>query len=329
MRIRSLYGFSPELQPFVDRRPVEQIAILRSWGNTAIFGGYENPEFIEAAHEAGLPVYAEFGCFVGQRWWEAFPDSRPMTSKGTLLDPEGWYYGVNPSTLRVRHRRLEALERLLTEHALDGVWLDFVRWPCRWEGRQPHLPRTSFDAPTLARFQRDTGIEIPAKDAVASAQKLLHQYEAEWTAWRCAQITSFVAKARRLLDRVRPDALLGLFGVPWRLADHDGAILSTIGQDYCALAPYVDVFSPMVYHTLCGQPVGWIGEVTAEVNALTSKPVWPIIQSVDEPRPLPAEEYGRALDVAQSSAGAEGVLVFTLKGVLERDKLAVTKSRWS
>jgi hypothetical protein len=308
----------------VGKTPAEQIALLRSWGNTALFGGYEDPELVEAAHAAGMKVFAEFPCFFGKRWWDEIPASRPVTHEGHLLEPEGWYYGVNPALPLVRRRRLAALEELLTEHAINGVWLDFIRWPCRWEGARPHLPRTSFDAGTLDRFRCDTGIEIPTDDAASAARLLLVRYEAEWQAWRCAQITTWVAEAKALLQRVRPAALLGLFGVPWRLSDHGGAILDVIGQDYRALAAYVDVFSPMVYHALCRQSVAWTDEVTAEIRSLTGTPVWPIIQSVDEPRPLSAEEYKGALKAVLDSPAADGVLVFTLQGALDAAKLAVT-----
>jgi hypothetical protein len=157
---------------------------------------------------------------------------------------------------------------------------------------------------------------------------LLERYEVEWTTWRCRQITDWVARARAVLDRVRPGALLGLFGVPWRLADRDGAILKVIGQDYCALGRYVDVFSPMVYHKMCDYPPSWIAEVTTAIHTLTGKPIWPIIQSVDQPTPLSAEEYGQALDVALDCPAAEGVLVFHLRGALHPAKLAVTKAKF-
>ena len=80
-----------------------------------------------------------------------------------------------------------------------------------------------------------------------------------------------------------------------------------IGQDYRALGQYVDVFSPMVYHRMCGYPPEWIAGVTDEVHALGGKPVWPIVQSVDDPEPLPADEYGAALDAALESPASEGV----------------------
>jgi hypothetical protein len=328
-KAKALYGFSPELIPFVGKTPSEQAALLRSWGNTGVFGGYQDPEFVAAVRAAGIKIYAEFGCFVGAEWWERIPASRPVTDEGEPLEKEDWYCGVNPSTPQVRREQLVALERLLTDYAIDGVWLDFIRWPCHWESPDPYLPRTSFDPETLARFSRDAGVALPPGDVPTVAQALQARHEAEWAAWRCGQITSWVAEARSVLRRARPDVILGLFSVPWRLADHDGAILKVIGQDYRALGQYVDVFSPMVYHRMCGQSPDWIAQVTEEVHGLSGKPVWPIIQSVDEPAPLSAEEYGQAIDVALHSSGSEGVLVFTMKGVVtDEAKLAVTKARF-
>jgi hypothetical protein len=136
-----------------------------------------------------------------------------------------------------------------------------------------------------------------------------------------------VAAAREVVRRVRPQAVLGLFGVPWGLSERDGAITKVIGQDYRALGQYVDIFSPMVYHRICGQTIDWIATIVEEVHALSGKPVWPIIQAVDEPAPLPAEEYGRALDAALHSTASEGVMVFTLEAATAGAKLAVTREK--
>jgi hypothetical protein len=328
IKTKALYGFSPTLGPFAGKAPGRQAALLRSWGNTAIFGGYQNADFVAAAHEAGLRVYAEFGCFVGQQLWDRYPDSRPITAEGSPLEPDGPYWGVNPAIAAVREDRLRALARLLTDYAVDGVWLDFIRWPCHWEVLAPELHQTSFDTETIERFARGAGIGLTAGDTTTVAAVVLDRHAEAWKAWRRDQITSWVKEARRVVDRVRPDALLGLFGVPWRLADYGGAILDIIGQDYRALGRYIDVFSPMVYHAMCGFDLTWIGQVTEEIRELSGKPVWPIIQSVDEPRPVSAEEYGRALEIALDSPASEGVLVYTLEGALDPDKLAATKARF-
>ena len=327
MKTKALYGFSPQLAPFHQKRAQEQVALLRSWGVNAVFGGYEEPAFVEAIHQAGMRIYAELACFVGAKWWERVPASRPITESGQPLQKLKWYCGVNPSNPEVRQAQMNALETLLTDYDLDGVWLDFIRWPCLWEDGEPASRlRTSFDAATLAQFQRDTGLELQQENP---GSLLLNRYQSAWTTWRCDQITTWVAEAKATLKQIKPQTTLGLFSVPWRLADFEGAILKTIGQDLRVLGEHVDVFSPMVYHAICDRPPAWIGDVIEEVQTLSQKPVWPIIQSVDKPRLLSIEEYGQALEVGLTHPASSGVLVFTLEGALDQEKLAVTQAKFS
>jgi hypothetical protein len=312
--MKALYGYSDQLAPFRGKSVQAQVAILRSWGVDSVFGGYENALFVDALHDAGLQVYAEFNCFSGKHWWETVPESRPVLRDGSPMEPDGWYHGVNPTVPEIRADRLKALGRLIQEHQIDGVWLDFIRWPCHWEVAQPKLAQTGFDAGTCRRFIQDTGIE----DIV--------QHPQEWIDWRCQQITGWVGQARTVIDRSESRPTLGLFGVPWPLDDHDGAIRTIIGQDYPALSQYIDLFSPMTYHRMCDRDVAWIGRVIQGIHAQTGKPVCPIIQSVDEPSPLPAEEYGRALELVLDHADSDGVIVFHLEGILPDDKLARTRT---
>jgi hypothetical protein len=325
---RGLYGLQLDRPPFRGLVPREQAALLRSWGVNAVFGGYAEPAFAEAAREAGIKLYAEFACFAGAGWWERLPDCRPITATGEALAPEEGYHGVNPSHPVVRQERLEALGALLRAHPLDGVWLDFIRWPCHWETPAPRLEQTSFDADTVRRFARDRGLALDVGAPAQSAALLWARHRDEWRAWRCERITDWVAQARQALDAVRPGAELGFFAVPWQPAERGGALIEVLGQDHAALAPYVDLFSPMVYHAMCGQPVSWIAEVVRELAARTGRPVWPILQSVDHPRPLPAGEYERALAAALGCPASAGALVFTLEAALTPDKLAATRRQF-
>lgn len=324
--IKAFYGFDEKLPPFADKSVQQQAALLQAWGATAIFGGYENPAFVDAIHEHGMQVYAEFGCFQGKRWWEEVPESRPTLADGTLLDPIEWYHGVNPSVPAVRERLLEELATLLERHELDGVWLDFIRWPCRWESTTPRLLQTSFDETTLHRFATDCGLEYTQLQTWRDEPNTQHDYANKWYHWRINQITSWVAQARTLVDTIRPTATLGLFAIPWRQQDFGGAIQTVIGQDFVALAPYIDIFSPMTYHLMCGQPVSWIGAVAEELTGLTGKQVGPIIQSVDHPMALSNDEYAEAL--ASAVDGANAVIIFTLTGVIEGDRVDVTHKVW-
>ena len=118
--------------------------------------------------------------------------------------------------------------------------------------------------------------------------------------------------------------MIGLFGVPWREDDFDGAIRKIIGQDYEKLAKYVDIFSPMVYHVMCGKESSWIGEITSWVYQHTNRPVLPIIQSMDFPVVLSSQEFGRAVNIALTAKGSAGIIIFNIKG-LNDEKLDVMK----
>jgi uncharacterized lipoprotein YddW (UPF0748 family) len=326
MITKALYGFSSDLSPFANQTPFEQAVLLKRWGANAIFGGYADPAFVDAIHAQGMKIYAEFGCFQGKQWWDTFPESRPILADGTPLGAIDWYCGVNPSIPVVREQLLEKLAILLTNYALDGVWLDFIRWPGRWESATPQLLQTSFDEPTLARFAADSIIDFAAIKQWRENPSANPDYTNSWVAWRMNQITSWVADARKVVDAIRPTATLGLFAVPWLQSDFEGAIHSVIGQNFAALADYVDIFSPMTYHLMCGQPTTWIADVAREIAQLTGKPICPIIQSVDYPIPLSVEEYQRALKA--TNGAADGVIVFTLQGIVEGDKIAATQQLW-
>ena len=90
-QITALYGFSRQLAPFQGLSPVEAVAQLEAWSVNVTFGGYDDPISVEAAHAAGLRVMAEFGCFVGERWWKRYPESRPVTAEGELLPAQDGY----------------------------------------------------------------------------------------------------------------------------------------------------------------------------------------------------------------------------------------------
>jgi actin-like ATPase involved in cell morphogenesis len=78
----------------------------------------------------------------------------------------------------------------------------------------------------------------------------------------------------------------------------------------------------MVYHRMCGQQPAWIAAVCEDVRAATDRPVWPIIQSVDEPLGMTPEEYGVALETAL--AAGEGALIYNLRGLEHEARRAAT-----
>jgi hypothetical protein len=322
--VKALYGFSRKDIAFHGKVPEQIAQTLEQWGITAVFGGYGDSSMVSALHSRGIRVFAEVALFVGKKHWTRYPRSRPILSTGKPMAPDGWYYGVNPVIPEIRQHGLEIIQRLVERYPLDGIWLDFIRWPCRWDKPNPQLPQTSFDSFTLGAFQMDTGIRIPRALITIPDQAgwILQHHREDWADWKCKQINEFVRQAREMMKRARRRALLGLFGVPWRPADFDGAIRHVIGQDYRALSPHVDVFSPMAYHKLCGRDIPWIAQVTEWVGQETGKAVWPIVQAMDEPEPLSPREFRRVLKTALAASGSEGVIIFNLRA-LSQEKIEV------
>ena len=324
--IKAIYGLSPQYPAFAGKQPERIAQTLADWGVTAVFGGYEDPLLVAALHERGIKVFAEVALFAGVRYWARYPHSRPITSTGEPMAPEGWYCGVNPITPEIRQQNLERIRRVIERYNVDGVWLDFCRWPCRWERPKPKLIQTSFDPRTVEAFQRDQGISIPpALETIPEqARWILEHHHEDWTAWKCQQVTAFVQQVRAIIDQAPRKVILGLFSVPWQLSDFDGAIRHIIGQDYKALAPHVDVISPMVYHKLCGRDIPWIAEICAWAAKETRRPVWPIIQAMDDPETLSPQELHEAVRTALTAPASHGVIIFNLKA-LSPEKVQVVK----
>ena len=318
-----LYGYRADLPALAHLSAEERMRALAGWGFSTVFPGRDDEAAVEAARAEGLRVFLEFPCFTGRDLWRRFPDSRPVCSDGSLLEPVDGYCGVNPAHPAVRADRLAALEVLMDRFRPDGLWLDFIRWPCRWERPQPDMPAVSFDPATVALFATEIGVGDLPRDPVKAAARIRSRHAAAWEAWRCRRVESWVADARRIVhDR---GATLGLFSVPWRVTDFGGAVMSTIGQDFRALAAMVDVISPMVYHLMCGREVEWIADVISDLADAGCRRIWPIIQAVDVPSPLSAPEYRKAADAVLSHGQAEGLLVFHAEGALQGPRADVTR----
>lgn len=346
--MRVVYGVDEGLPSWEALDAREIGARLRDMGCDGVFLKRLERPWVDALHDAGLRVFASFGVFIDNSsldpvpLWERWPESRPVTAAGTPAPQQEWYRPLLPSHPRVRAHRLVQLEALASALPLDGIWLDFIRWPGRWENPRPDIYHSSFDPITLRQFQADTGIVLPesvqAAGTVAAAEWIQAEVAEAWFAWRCQQIASFVATARAVLRRRLPHARLGLFTVPW-VGTQPGALsvdqahIRIWGQDPARLSQYADVLSPMVYHRLCGQSVAWVEDVTRQVvraveGSSTEKDgntaVWPVVEAIEPPEQYTAAEFETVCQRALAPS-AQGVIVFKAAGLLQD---AAKVQRW-
>lgn len=271
-------------------------------------------EIITAQRAAGRRVFLSLDVFGGSGGWKTFADARPVKADGELLEPV--LGAICPTHAGWRRNRLEVLaswlERFHGASGIDGVWLDFIRYPGRWEQAKPELPDTCYCPRCLAKFQADSGVRIGG-EAVTVAEKakwIRDNALLAWTAWKKEQIGSFAREAKQLIEQAAGNRriALGAFLVPWRKSDFNGALSFSLAQDAKLLAPFVDVFSPMVYHKMVERPVPWVGEITDYFAEMTGRTLWPIIQAEN----VGGEEFGQVVQSVSHSAAA-GVLVYTFR----------------
>jgi hypothetical protein len=314
------YGLTSDLIARFGPEPATVAAHIRRLGIDGVFLKTLDTATMAALRDAGLAVYASHAVFLADAvLWERYPHSRPLTAVGEPAPVEEWYHPALPTDAAFRAMRLAQVETLLAQWPLDGLWLDFIRWPARWEKPTPNLYQSSFDARTLAQFAAETGTPLPGAHADVAAWILAHAADA-WAAWRCAQIAAFVADVAARRDRLRPAATLGLFTIPWVGTALDDlpvtdAHIRIVGQDPALLSRHADVLSPMVYHRLCRRRADWPAAVTATLAARVDVPVWPVIERLADDHTYALEEYHTVLaDCAREGAGP--VIVFNLAGLL-------------
>jgi hypothetical protein len=193
-----------------------------------------------------------------------------------------WYIGITPTDAAHQRDLLSRIRSIVTTYQVDGLLLDFIRWPLHWEIEfRPGQPRpldSSFDTRTIELFEEATGLQLPA-DLTTVAQRaawIRNLHAQEWIDYKCRVITDFVREARKTVKGARADAALGVFTVP----DIDGQTEALTGQRIRDLAPLADFIAPMLYHNILLRPPGWVGEAVSKVVKMAgARKTLPVVQA--------------------------------------------------
>lgn len=299
---------------FLEELSEEKLKGALSLGINAVFVGYKNlaPKWIEKLHKKNIKVYVEIGLFVGDDLWKKYPDSRPVDKRGKKIEPIHWYTGVCPNHSKVRKEKIEIIRKIVHDFDIDGIWLDFIRYPCHWEEvRDKNITEYCFCKNCLDQFARTIGGWPKG---------------ARWYWFKNRQITLFAKDVKKIVKESKKKIKLGIFTVPWKKSEFNGAIRKIICQDFVALAKQVDVFTPMVYHKMLGRKLEWIREYIKYLHRLTKKPVLPIVQTEDKPEKLGKEEFVREIDLSLQSPSAGSIIFFYEDLVKDKDKLSVVRN---
>jgi len=310
--IRALYGFDPKEPPFQGLTPNDVARNLKELGFDAVFGGSADASMRRALDVAGIKRFEEFQLFAGEKHWQRHPESQPVAKNGKKLKKTLWYAPVCPNQPWLRTERLERILSRVVSYELQGVWLDFVRYPVFWEEVPPFLPETCFCPECLKQFQEKTGLKLEGKNTDDIAQWILDRHAEEWYRWRADQILEFVQTVSTEVKKLAPKTVVGAFVLPWAPEEYDGALYRIAGQDLAGFAERVDVLSPMLYFHELGKSPAWVSDRIAALSREFGSPVLPILQCYDQPTPIPPGQFEEAL--AQSlNSPSNGVILFRQK----------------
>lgn len=193
-----------------------------------------------AAKAAGLRVHAWLLCFTTER--STAERVAVFRRRGWLLDDDAARPWLDPSVPEVRERLTAAAREMAVKYRVDGVHLDFARYPDF---------RTCFGAAARRRFERDEGVRAAAwpEDVKSGALR------ARFIRWRAKQVTDFVQETRRALRRDAPGKMLtaAVYG-------KYPSCLDAVGQDWESWLNIglLDYAAPMDYTEDPAKFEGWL-----------------------------------------------------------------------
>ncbi|WP_159619114.1 hypothetical protein [Ruania rhizosphaerae] len=266
--------------------------------------------FAAQCREFGLAPVGAMPCFNAARPATADVDHlRPVDERGHEFEQMEWYNGLIPTDTAYADALAARCAELAASAPVDGVVLDFIRWPLHWElelrpGTSPR--RSSFDRTTLTRFAEyldevgHAGHGIEPRNPTRSATIIDGGFLTRWTQFRCAVITDLTARLATAIHSRGQWA--GAYLVPG-----DMAARVTVGQDTAALGKVLDVMLPMTYHAILHRTPSWPASVVADIRTTTTASLVPVLQVTSDSAYAGRADWGAPISTRALSAAVEAV----------------------
>ena len=275
--------------------------VMENWG------GGEDPlkRTVEIAHDYGIQLHATFVVFCEGRWRGKDKPSQPgwWLSKHEDLaqisrDGEKILRWADPAKEEVRGHEKDLILDLVKRYDVDGVQLDYIRYPEEAEG--------CFCKHCRSLFRRLHGVD--PKLHSEPDQKL-----SLWIRWRAWNITSFVKELRREMRMLKPEMKLSAAV----FKDYPRCLI-TVGQDWPLWIEdgIIDFVCPMTYEYdvrvaryLARNHRAAAGEDAVIYEGLGKRSSQSIL-SPEEVR-IQAEVF--------KEEGADGIVIFSLSSLTDGD----------
>ena len=311
-------------------------AKLNEYGLNAVIihSGGINEETLARARGEGCEVYAEFATLNGKvgDFVTKHPDAHPIDDSGNPAPAATWFMGACPTHAGFKQFRMDELRAFVAKYDVDGVWLDYLHWHAQFEDPYPIFIKTCFNDSCIAAFQTWANVKVEGTTTAEKAKWILDHEPRKWEDWRVSVIVDWTREMHGIVKAARPNALVGNYQCPFRAEDLGGVLRRCLGLDFEAMKPYVDVYSPMVYHGRMGQPPevvkDYVEYFSARYDVKTAQGeyprLWPIVQAHDDPRVSP-QDFEKVLRYGLLGKST-GVMMFTLPSVAaDKEKMEVMK----
>jgi len=168
---------------------------------------------IDEAHARGVELHAYVNAMPAWRGTEPPSNPEQLYNKHPdwfWYDAEGirqplvhqvgdrrraWYVSVNPCLPEVREYLVDVFEDLVARYDVDGLHLDYIRFPNEPVVPGEQIPDYPRDERTLALYKEATGL-TPDEDPEA------------WIQWRTECVTKLVGQIHKMVRRTRPQAVV-------------------------------------------------------------------------------------------------------------------------
>lgn len=217
-------------------------------------------------------------------------------TRGQSESVEGLY--LSPATEGAQDYTVSVVSGLARSYALDGVHLDYTRYPSSEFDYSASAVRAFRAAriPAVTPDQRERLDQNAQTDPLAWTR----EYPEAWDAFRVGRLTQLVQRIRAAVKAARPGAIVSSAVVP----DPSDARAEHL-QDWevWAKAGTLDVICPMAY---APGPAAFADQVSAAMAGAHGRPVWMGIGAWR----MDVEQTTAHLATARR-AGAAGVLLFS------------------
>ncbi len=290
-----------------------------------------NTVFIKTDYKAAVffkkrryKVYISFPVFFNRHMLKVYPGLHAIDKNGHPLPKISWYRGINPGVRWYRNLQLRKLRYIIKGYKIDGIALDFIRYPVHWEPKNKLLADSSFDVHTLKQFQKyiNKTIPFPLKKTRLVCRWIYSNHRKDWTKFKCKIISGFISQVKKIIKANNRKIKLGVFMIPWNNDDYLGAIKTIAAQDIDLIRKPADFISPMLYHKMLGNNIQWFEKTLRYfVRKNHSKNILPILQGFN----IKPSEILKAMRISNTLPGSSGFIIFGYKHLNFTKKRAIAR----